>query len=141
MKNLFLLLVILSFLSCDDPKYNDLLPNTQVDVLIDLNLPLYIDLQVPGSWAETPTTPGYGIKGILIYNKNNTYIAFERACPHIAVTDCSQMNFDGLYLNCPCDDSNFNIFNGGVSTSGNGYSAREYLVQVISSTSLRITNY
>ena len=141
MKNTFLLLLILSLFSCDDPKYNDLLPSTQVDVVIDLNLPLYVNLQVSGSWENTPSTPGYGIKGILIYNKNNTYIAYERACPHLVVSDCSQMVFDGLYLNCPCDDSNFNIFNGGVSTSGVAYNAREYHVQIINPTSLRITNY
>lgn len=141
MKNFFFVFILVSFFSCDDPKYNDLLPSTSVDVVIDLNLPQYIGLQVSGSWVNTPTTPGYGIKGILIYNKNKTYIAFERACPHLTVTDCSRMDFDGLYLNCPCDDSKFNIFNGGTSTTGVVYNAREYHVQVINSTTLRITNY
>ena len=137
---LSIIIVVFLILSCDDPQYKDLLPDTSVDVTINLNISAYNNLLVPGGWANTPTS-GYGFKGILIYNKNGTFIAYERACPHLAITECSMMTFDGLLLTCPCDESTFNIFAGGVSESGVAYRAREYHVQQIGANSLRITSY
>ncbi len=142
MRNLIYILLFLGFLSCENPAPNDILPDTQVNVTIDLNLPSYSGLMIPNTWAYTPTSSGYGIKGILIYNKGGNYIAYERACPHLDVSACTAMTFDGLLLKCTCDNSVFNIFSGGVSqTAGVDYSAREYHVQVISASILRITNY
>ncbi len=142
MRNITSLVALLLFLSCDNPTPNDVLPDMQVNVTIDLNLPSYQNLLVHSGWANTPTTSGYGIKGILIYNQGGNYIAYERACPHLEVSACNAMIFDGLFLKCTCDDSLFNIFSGGVSqTAGVNYSAREYHVQAIGASSLRITNY
>lgn len=136
---LFFLLIVWG---CDKSTPNDLLPDTQVDVTIDLNLPSYQNLLVPGGWAFTPTTPGYGIKGILIYNQGGNFLAYERACPHLEVSVCTAMTFDGLLLKCTCDNSVFNIFNGGVSqTTGIEYTAREYHVQEIGTATLRISNF
>jgi nitrite reductase/ring-hydroxylating ferredoxin subunit len=141
MKKLIYFFIIILFIGCDDPQYNDLLPDTPVDVTISLNLPAYSTLQIPGSWVYTPETAGYGIKGIFIYNKSNSYVGYERACPHLAITECSVMSFDGTLLKCPCDDSTFNIFSGGVSESGVPYRAREYHVEMLGGNSLRITSY
>ncbi len=138
MKTLFYLFFFLLIFSCDNPTPNDLLPNTPVDITINLNNPEFNNLQIPSGWAYTSG----GIKGILLYNRNGTYVAFDRACPHLAPTSCSAMVFDGFLLKCTCDNSLFNIFNGGISeTEGVNYSAREYHVQVINASSLRITNY
>ncbi len=139
MKQLFFLLFILAFLSCDDTQYNDLLPDRVVDVTINLSLPIYVDLQIPGGWSETPITPEYGFKGIFLINRNSSYVAFERACPHLTITACSRMSFDGLFFKCPCDNSTFSSLDG--SSSDVPYQAREYHVQVINASTLRITNY
>ncbi|HIP49482.1 MAG TPA: hypothetical protein EYG92_11030 [Lutibacter sp.] len=142
MKNLFIILVIFSLFSCDDPQYNDLLPDKAIDVTINLNLPAYISLQTPGGWAETSTKEnlGHGFKGLFIYRSNSRYYAYERACPHKDVDACEPMTFDGSFLICPCDQSKFNFLNGGGSTDVT-YRAREYHVQEINSATLRITNY
>lgn len=140
MKKIFIVTVILFLFSCDDPKYNDLLPEKAVDVTINLNIPQYINLQTPGGWAETPIGGLYGHKGIFIYRSNSRYYAYERACPHKDVNQCEPMTFDGSYLICPCDDSKFNFLNGGGSTDVS-YRAREYHVQEINSATLRITNF
>lgn len=142
MKRLVYIFLILIAVACDKPTANDLLPERQVDVTINLNLPQYINLLHPTGWEYTPTTSNYGFKGILIYKKNGNYSAFERACPHLDVSACSAMIFDDFYLKCTCDDSIFNIFTGGNSeTVGIEYSAREYHVQIVNATTLRITNY
>lgn len=142
MKNLFILLIAIAFLSCDDPQYNDLLPDKAVDVTINLNLPSYINLLTPGGWAETPSDGSlrYGFKGIFIYRSNSRYYAYERACPHKDLNACDPMTFDGSFLVCPCDQSQFNFLNGGSSTDVS-YRAREYHVQEIDAMTLRITNY
>jgi nitrite reductase/ring-hydroxylating ferredoxin subunit len=142
MRNLIFIVLFIAFWSCENPTPHDVLPDTQVNVVIDLSLPSYQELLVHSGWANTPTIGGYGIKGILIYNRGGNYIAYERACPHLDISACNAMVFDGLLLKCTCDNSVFNIFNGGVSqTAGVEYSAREYHVQMIGASSLRITNF
>jgi nitrite reductase/ring-hydroxylating ferredoxin subunit len=138
MKYFYYLLFFSLLAACENPTPNDLLPNTAVDITVNLNNPEFNNLLISGGWAYTAG----GIKGILLYNRNGTYVAFERACPHLAPSSCNAMTFDGLLLKCTCDNSVFNIFNGGVSeTAGIDYSAREYHVQMINSETLRITNF
>ena len=102
-------------------------------------MPQYLNLQVPGGWAYTTG----GIKGIIIYNVNGTtFKAFERSCPHLSPSNCTQMTIeDSIKMKCPCDDSEFNILNGASLTQGITHSAREYLVTRTSSSTLRISNF
>ena len=140
MKKLFLIVsVVFLWVSCDDPQPNDLLPHREVDVSVDLNLPMYQNLLLPGGYAFTPTTSEYGFKGIFIYNRNGRYVAFDRACPHLAVNACAAMTFDGLYLICTCDGTKFNPINGGTSSTVE-FQAREYHVTVYGNV-LKINNY
>ncbi len=139
MRTLFLLFLFFSFSSCEKNETNDILPDIDVNVTIDLNLPQYIDLQIPSGWAYTTG----GIKGILVLNTGTgtpPYKAFDRACPN---NDCSSaMIFDGsLKLKCPCDDSEYSIIDGSPQTTGNPHFAREYRVNVINATTLNITNF
>lgn len=141
MKKFFFTIVTVSFLiGCTtDSQNNDLLPFITVNQTIDLNLPAYINLQVPGGWAYAPG----GHKGIVIYNINgNQFKAFERACPHLSLSACSQMVVENnLRIKCVCDDSEFNILNGASLTEGVTSSAREYLVSNLNGVVLRITNF
>jgi len=124
--------------SCEENETDDLLPTVPVNVIVDLNLPQYINLQTPTGWVYT--TGGY--RGVFIQYTgigNPPYKSFERACPN---NDCSApMTFDGsLKFTCPCDNSEYSIIDGQPLTEGNSYIAREYRVQVKGST-LKITNY
>ena len=118
---------------------NDILPIIPVNETINLSLPAYIDLTVPGGWAYAPG----GISGIIVYNINGTqFKAFERSAPHIPSSSCSQMVVENsIRMKCPCDDSEFNILNGAPLTDGVSYSAREYLVTNLNGSVLRITNF
>lgn len=144
MKNqlkIFLILVFVgSFQSCDDPKPNDLLPKRDVNVVIDINLPLYQDLLIPSGSALTPVSPEYGLQGIVIVNLNSRYVAFDRACPHLALNDCTPMSFSYPLLKCACDNTTFNLLNGGISSEVN-FQAREYHVEAINGSQLRISSY
>ena len=139
MRNLLLLILLIPFLSCEKNDINNLLPNVPVNVIIDLNLPQYIDLQTPSGWSYT----NGGLKGILIQNTgigSQPFKAFDRACPN---NDCnSPMLFDGsLKFKCPCDDSEYSIIDGSPQTSGYIHFAREYRVNLLNSSTLNITNF
>lgn len=139
MRNLLLLILLIPFLSCEKNDTNDILPNVPVNVIIDLNLPQYIDLQTPSGWSYT----NGGLKGILIQNTgigSQPFKAFDRACPN---NDCnSPMLFDGsLKFKCPCDDSEYSIIDGSPQTSGYNHFAREYRVNLLNSSTLNITNF
>ena len=53
------------FISCEDYKPNDLLPNRDVNVTIDMSLPMYQNLLVPSGYAYTPISPEFGLKVFL----------------------------------------------------------------------------
>lgn len=141
MKKLLVLFLALTLYNCVDNKKNDdILPYVQVNETIDLNLPEFINLNVPGGTAYASG----GLKGLIIYNINGTqFKAFERAAPHLPISSsCSQMVVqNGIKMVCPCDDSEFNILNGQPLTDGVDKFAREYLVTNLNGTVLRITNF
>ena len=142
MRKLLILCLLITFFSCEKNDTIDLLPDASVAVQINLDLPQYIDLQIPSGWVYT-TGINDGIKGIFIQNTgtgNPPYKAFERACPN---NDCNEpMTFDGsLKFKCSCDESEYSVLDGSPQTSGNSQFAREYKVTLINASTLNITNY
>lgn len=139
MKQLLYILLIVFLTTCDkEEQYNDLLPYQTVDFVANMNLPQYSELLIPG---QSVVTDDYGIKGVLIYNFNGSYKAFDLACPHLDPATCQKMSFDGaLFLECFCDDSKFSIYDGSPQTNGVEYWAREYHVTKLNDINLRITN-
>lgn len=142
MRKIFILFFLITAFSCEKNDTVDLLPNVPVDVVINLDLPQYINLQTPTGWAYT-SGGNDGLQGILIQNTgigNPPYKAFERACPN---NDCATpMTFDGsLKMVCSCDKSEYSIIDGSPQTEGNFQFAREYRVLVVDPSTLNITNY
>ena len=91
-KIVFFFVLFLTFsCSSDYGDPNNILPNVPVNETIFLNNPQFIDLQVVGGWAYSQG----GIKGIIIYHSSiNNYVAFERSCPHLTPSLCSQMSVE-----------------------------------------------
>ncbi|MGB0881288.1 MAG: hypothetical protein ACPGTO_12090, partial [Polaribacter sp.] len=121
-KVFFTFIAILIFSNCTtDSQNNDVLPYVQINQSVDLSLPEFVNLNVPGGWAYG----NGGIKGIIIYNINGTqFKAFERAAPHLQPSSCSQMVVENtIIMKCPCDDSEFQIINGAPRTKGITHSA------------------
>ena len=141
MKKLLAFLIVFTFLSCNDDgnDFRDLLPEVPVNKTIFFNNPEFIDLQVVGGWAYSTG----GISGIIIYHYGiDTFIAFERSAPHLSPQACSKMSVkNNLTMECPCDDSVFNILNGAPLTDGVNYTARQYRVLNTGPNTLQITNF
>ncbi|MCD6556294.1 MAG: hypothetical protein J7K64_03790 [Bacteroidales bacterium] len=72
-----LLLNLFLFSSCEENK--NPIPTVYVDIYIDLNDPLYYDLQSVGSYVYITG----GVNGILIYRSSaDEFRAYDRTCPY-----------------------------------------------------------
>jgi len=86
-------------------------------VTINLSYPQYQRLRLDGGYAYIE---GAGLRGIILYREGeNSFRAYERACPHHAEEDCAVVQVDGssLYLIDRCCKSTFN-FSDGQPTGG-----------------------
>ena len=140
MKKIFFLAAIVLSLGCTNNAIdNNCFPFITVNETINLDLPQFIDLQVPGGWAYTSG----GLQGLIVYNLNGVqFKAFDRLCPGQNLSSCSQMTVESnLRIICSCDGSEFNILNGAPLTEGGTCFANEYLVDNVNGSLLRITNY
>jgi len=140
-KNITIFILLFSLLACSgsDTDPNNILPNIPVNETVFLDLPQYIDLKAVGGWAYTQG----GISGIILYRSGTTsYLAWERSAPHLNPKPCSRMTVENsIIMHCDCDDSNFQIIDGGPMTDGVNYAAKQYRVDVLANNTLHITNY
>ena len=131
-KTIFGIFSILLFISCtsDDDEYrnNPNLINLNFRIQLNLDLPEYNNLQFPGN---SYTTYRNGIKGIVIYNINNTqYTAFELSDPNHPPSECSAMVVEGITAKCPCEDGNeYNIVTGEMTKGTGQYSMKPYRIE------------
>ncbi len=113
-------IILLGFLiinfSCNkNDRLNNDNPNLitpLVNLTLNLNLPEYVPLQFPGNHIIVTQQ---GIKGIVIYNVNNTqFTAFELSDPNHIPNSCSKMTVEGIIASCPCedDDNTYDIVTG-----------------------------
>ena len=139
MKKIVVFLAFLSLFACDNTivDNNPYLPNFTVNFTVNLNLPEAINLQSGGS-----ATFNQGIRGVVIYHVGiDSYRAFDLACPHLELQDCSRMTVTNgdLFMTCPCDDERFQLLNGAPESGNISYAAKSYNVTKDGNI-LRITN-
>lgn len=107
---LFIVLLITS-LSCRDRR-DSLVPYVPVNIVININEPLFFNLTVPTGWVYITG----GSRGIIVYRiSENEFIALERHSTYdpnsncaVAVTDNNQIVQD------PCSGSQWLITDGSV---------------------------
>ncbi len=114
MKHLWVLALCLVFLGCDsDPENrNPFLQEVRFRFDLNLNLPLYNNLNTIGSPVFVDN-PGVGIRGAFVMRTGlDTFFAFEASCPNQSPSPCSTMEIDGQNVVCPCDDFIYSLFTG-----------------------------
>ncbi|ESU23124.1 hypothetical protein FEDK69T_12740 [Flavobacterium enshiense DK69] len=108
-----ILLTAITFIGChkdDGPNNNNpYLPNYTVNLQVNMNLPGYSQLLVPGNGAYID---GNGVRGIIIFYTGSGYNAFDAACPNQSLSSCSTMTIDGINAICSCDEKKYNLFDG-----------------------------
>lgn len=142
MKKYLLLLLLLPFISgCDSDDYsnnNPYLPNYNFSIDLDLNLPLYTELQFPSN-PVVINQAGIGINGVIVMNTGNNFVAFENSCPNQELSNCSILELDGIIAICPCDNAEYNLYSNG-QAQGKKYPLKPYRVEILSQTAIRIYN-
>lgn len=141
MKKLFVIALLCLFVGCssNNQNNNNCVPFVSVNETVDLNLPQHLNLRIPGNWGYVSG----GHQGMIVYNINGTqFKAFERLCPQENPSSCSQMIVENnIRMKCQCSNHEFNILNGSPLTGGVNCFAKEYFVENLNGTVLRITNF
>ena len=109
------ILLLLTFLwvSCrkEDRQRNPYLQEAKFSRTINLRLAEYNRLRIPGTAVLVDNV---GLRGIVVANIGNNFLAWDRACPSQALAECSQMTLesDNLFMLCPCTGVKYNLLNG-----------------------------
>jgi len=124
MKKIILIVCIsLLILSCsddDDRPNNPNLPSVSFNHTINLDLPGFNSLKFPGN-SEVITVANVGIKGVIIYNVDNTqYSAFELSDPNIFPSSCSALDVNGTFAESNCGNDNVYEIINGIQLEGEG---------------------
>jgi nitrite reductase/ring-hydroxylating ferredoxin subunit len=131
MKKYILLLFIPFFLGCSKDSgpinNNPYLPNYPVNFEVNLNLPVYNNLNFTANGVLI-NTAGIGIRGVFVFNTGTGYTAFDAACPNQPLSDCSTMTLNGIMGVCPCDGAEYNLFTG--LSQGKNYPLKVYRTEV-----------
>ncbi|GAB5556809.1 MAG: hypothetical protein SchgKO_10220 [Schleiferiaceae bacterium] len=140
----FTISIGLAIFSTSCSKNNDeyQIPNVGVEEVLYLNNPSNFDLQVAGGYLSIPA----GYRGIIVYRRYatggvNDFAAYEQACPLHFDQDCGKLEVeDGIYLMCPCDSSQWVLFDGSPIQGNNAPAVKFYNVQFDGINRIRITN-
>ena len=119
---LFFIFLIPLFFSCK--KEQNQIPSVAVYLELNLNLPEYIDLAVPGGWAYLSG----GSNGIVIYRISfDEFIALDRHSTH-NVNDYCQVEIDesNIILIDPCSASSFSLIDGQIITGPATFPLKKY---------------
>lgn len=135
-QSILILSLLFLFAGCRDN--NNAIPLVAVDKEINLTLPSYSALSVPGGWAYVSG----GSKGLLIYNRgNDEFVAFDRHSPY-NVDDACTVSVDtsnNVEVVDPCSGSKFSLYDGSVTNGPATLPLKQYNTY-LSGTILRIYN-
>lgn len=142
MKKFLIIIVLLGLtLSCSKETVNNnnpYLPTYRFSTVVDLTLPLNIQLQFPGNAIEYNEIGVGVVNKVFILNTGSGFVAFDAACPNQALSSCSTMNLVGIKAECPCDEVQYSLYSG--QAEGVQYPMLQYRVEVLSETSIRVYN-
>ena len=132
------LLAILLFTNCNKDQERAFYP--PVNVYVNITLPSYQTLAAPGGWAYV----NGGLKGIVVYRRGvNEFVAYDRNCTYNEANSCGVgvVNSSNVLIDCDCDGSQYNIWDGSVNKSPASFPLKGYQTSFNYSTNtLRIYN-
>ncbi len=125
MKKIIFILGIFLIFSCgsdDANQDNPFLPDVSFSFQLNLNLPQYVNLRVPGG-IFVDRTSGRGIKGVIVYRLNtDQFFAYELSDPNQNPTlACSTLTVQGTRASSDCGTENiYEIASFGQLIKGEG---------------------
>ena len=113
MKRFSGILILLLLLACskNTERRNPYLQEIGFRIEINLNLPLYSPLNIPGNSIYLNNTNA-GIRGVFVTNTGFDLIALEASCPNHIPNNCSTMEAVGQTAQCACEGYEYSLFTG-----------------------------
>lgn len=115
------------------------IPSVPVNILLNLNLPAYQDLNNPGGWAYVIG----GSRGIIIYRSFDEFIALDRHTTVYPDSTCAIAEVDSInsfVLNDPCSEAQYSITTGTVIKEPGQWALKQYFTSWDGAYALQITN-
>jgi len=106
-------------------KNQNIVPYVYVDLYLNTALPSYSSLNAIGGWAYVSG----GSQGIIVYRQTyDTFSAYDRHCTYNAENPCGTAKVDstGTFVECGCDGSQYQLYDGLVIQGPAGYSLKGY---------------
>ena len=103
-----ILLQTLIIFSCSKKEIdiNPNLPTVGFNISVNLNLPSNDNLRFTGGSAVFPSS---GINGIILFNFNGNYFAWEASCPNHPLKTCSKLSIKGVLAECDCEGYQYSL--------------------------------
>lgn len=136
---LFCFFLMLSACQQDSAKRttNPYLPNYSFSAVLNLNLPLYSDLNTNLN-PKSISLPN-GIQTVIMRVSSTDYRAWNGYCPNQSPTACSILSTSGLFAKCGCDDQyQYSMFDGIGANAR--YNMVPFRVEVLSNNTIRVYN-
>jgi nitrite reductase/ring-hydroxylating ferredoxin subunit len=136
-RTLLTLLVVSLFAACEKNKTTGV-PPVGLDISININLPEYANLQVPGGWVYITG----GSQGIIVYRyTQDQFTAVDRHCPYQSAELCRVTVDESNVLarDTACCGSAYLLFSGEVAEGPSATNLTRYNTNW-NGTTLRIYN-
>ncbi|UII78108.1 hypothetical protein [Flagellimonas sp. CMM7] len=114
MRHFWSCILLIFLISCDSDSTNrnPFLQEVGFRFDLNLNLPLYSDLNNIGNPVFVDNN-GVGTRGAFVIKSGlDTFFAFEASCPNHAPNNCSTMTIDGQNVTCSCEGYTYSLFTG-----------------------------
>lgn len=104
---------LLNASSCSDRAETvSCFPSTPINVVINLNLPAYFDLQTVGGWIYVNEQQS-GTRGLIIVKTTNGFKVYDRNAPHICPDSNTTLNVENdIKIVCPKDGAEWILLTG-----------------------------
>lgn len=113
---LFLLFITTFFghtTSCSDRNETvNCFPATPVNVVLNLSLPAYFNLQNVGGWVYVNEQQA-GTRGLIIVRTTTGFKVYDRNAPHLCPDEATTLNVENnIKINCPKDGAEWILLTG-----------------------------
>lgn len=109
-------------------------------ISVNLSFPQFQRLKMDGGYVYMDDA---GMRGIIVYHVGeNSFLAYDRACPYHPDAPCAQVQVDlsGLFLIERCCKSNFDFSNGQPTGGPCTRALFQYRIEIVNDTNFKITD-
>ena len=87
-------------------------PETDINVVLNLNLPAYQDLQTVGGWIYVDEQSS-GTRGLIVVRTTTGFKIFDRNAPHLCPDSSTTLSVEnGIKIICPKDGAEWILLTG-----------------------------